>query len=208
MTRQLGQVVHKHLRQHASLYLFVVILFFMGVIFGTFIVHSLGYQQQENLFYYVQIYIEEIQKGALADSQYVYWQTFFHYVMYIGLIWLLGLSIIGLPLVLILLFMKGVFVGFTVGFLVHQLGWQGLGLAIISIAPQNLIMVPLIIAASVLSISFSIQLGKYLFSQQRSMQKPNFVKYLFTLAVVTVFIVGVSFFETYVSPLLISLVTI
>ena len=43
-------------------------------------------------------------------------ESYFSQLKYIGFIWILGISIIGLPLIFILLFAKGVVVGFTVGF--------------------------------------------------------------------------------------------
>ena len=43
-------------------------------------------------------------------------ESYFSQLKYIGFIWILGISIIGLPLIFILLFVKGVVVGFTVGF--------------------------------------------------------------------------------------------
>ena len=56
--------------------------------------------------------------------------------------------------ILILLFIKGMVVGFTVGFLVSQMGWQGFMLAFVSILPQNLIIIPVFIIMAALSVIF------------------------------------------------------
>src|SRR5690625_7607326 len=83
---------------------------------------------------------------------------------YLLLLCLLGLSVIGLPLVWILLFVKGFVVGFSVGFIVNQLGLKGLLLAALSIAPQNLLIIPIYIIAGSLAMIFSLTLLGKLFT--------------------------------------------
>ena len=46
-------IVINHFREHSSIYLFVVVLFLMGVIFGAIVVNSLSLTQKEDLFYYL-----------------------------------------------------------------------------------------------------------------------------------------------------------
>jgi stage II sporulation protein M len=208
MRLKIGQVVIKHLEEHASLYIFIIVLFLMGVVFGTLTVQSLGYSQQADLFNYFQQFMVEMSKEeAIVDSSYALYQNFIHYFKYIGVIWILGLSIIGLPIILILLFLKGVFVGFTVGFLVHQLGWKGFAISFISVVPQNLIVVPVMLLVSVISISFSLKLIGHLFGAKNSLQKPNLSKYIVSMLIVTVILFLVSLFETYISPILLKMVS-
>lgn len=82
------------------------------------------------------------------------------------MLFVLGLSVIGLPAVWILLFLKGMVVGFSVGFIVNQLEMKGLFLAALSIAPQNLLVIPIYIVAGSLSMIFSLTLLGKLFSRK------------------------------------------
>lgn len=200
MKQKIGQVVNRHLEEHSSLYLFTVVLFLMGIIFGTLTVQSLGYSQQADLFYYFQQFMDKVTKGEFVDPSYALYQNFIHYFKYTGVIWILGLSIIGLPIILILLFLKGVFIGFTVGFLVHQMGWEGFALSFISIVPQNMIAVPVILTVSVVSISFSLKLISHLFGSQQFRQKPSFSKYFGMMMIFSLILFLVALFETYFSP--------
>jgi stage II sporulation protein M len=206
MKQKIGQVVSRHLEEHSSLYLFTVILFLMGIIFGTLTVQSLGYAQQADLFYYFEQFMDKMKEDHFVDPSYALSQNFIHYLKYIGVIWVLGLSIIGLPIILILLFLKGVFIGFTVGFLVHQLGWEGFALSFISVVPQNMIVVPVILAVSVISISFSLKLIGHLFGSQRFQQRPSFPKYFGAMMIVSAFLFFVAVFETYFSPVMMKMV--
>jgi stage II sporulation protein M len=78
----------------------------------------------------------------------------------------------------------------------------------VSVAPQNLIIVPVIIICSVTGISFSIYLIKNRFLQRNG--KPlsqHFMSYtIMTLSLVFI-LFGVSLFEAFVTPLLMKWVT-
>ena len=51
-----------HLREHSSIYLFVIVLFLMGVIFGAVVVNSLSFTQKEDLFYYLSQFFGQVSK--------------------------------------------------------------------------------------------------------------------------------------------------
>src|SRR3954466_133707 len=98
-------IVVMHVREHSSIYLFVIVLFLMGVIFGAVVVNSLSFSQKEDLFYYLSQFFGQVSNGKVATSNDLFIQSFLHNSKFIGLMGLLGLSIIGLPIILILLFM-------------------------------------------------------------------------------------------------------
>ena len=77
MQSKIGQVIQRHIEEHISLYLFIAVLFFMGIIFGTLIVHSLGYNQRADLFYYFQQFLVDMDKDEELDFATPYFKTFF-----------------------------------------------------------------------------------------------------------------------------------
>lgn len=48
----------RHVKDHLSLYIFVSVLFFMGVIFGAIIVNSMTISQKEDLYYYLSQFLD------------------------------------------------------------------------------------------------------------------------------------------------------
>ena len=194
--------VIKHITDHSSLYVFITVLFLMGVIFGAVLVNSLSFSQKEDLFYYLSQFFGQVSQGELATTNEMFSQSVLHNFKYITLIWILGISIIGLPVILILLFLKGLVVGFTVGFLVNQMGWSGFLLSFVSILPQNIFIVPVFIFISVLAVSLSIKMISRLFKQIRTPLKPVLISYLFALIVSTLFLIAAGAIETYLSPVL------
>lgn len=188
-------------REHSSIFLFIVVLFLMGVIFGAIVVNSMSITQKEDLFYYLSQFFGQVSDGKVTEDNDLFLQSFLHNSKFIGLIWVLGISIIGLPVILILLFIKGMVVGFTVGFLVSQMGWNGFMLAFVSILPQNLIIIPVFILMAAFSVIFSMRMIKQQFMKKYAQPiLPFFKGYIFTLIVAVIFISAASGIEAYLSP--------
>ncbi|WP_026584688.1 stage II sporulation protein M [Bacillus sp. J33] len=196
-------VAAAHFREHSSIYLFVIVLFLMGVIFGAIVVNSLSFTQKEDLFYYLTQFFGQVSDGQVAAAGDLFKQSFFHNAKFIGLMWILGISIIGLPVILILLFMKGMVVGFTVGFLVNQMGWEGFLLSFVSVLPQNLIIIPIFILAATLAVSFSLKMIRKQFMKKVGQPiMPLFGRYMAVFAVAILFLIAAAGIEAFISPVL------
>jgi len=205
--RKYQNVAANHLREYSSIYLFVVVLFLMGVIFGAVIVNSLSFTQREDLFYYLSQFFGQAAEGEGNAARDLFLQSFFHNSKFIGLIWILGISIIGLPIILIMLFIKGVTVGFTVGFLVNQMGWNGFLLSFVSILPQNLIIIPVFIIMAALSVMFSLRMIRNQFMKKISQPVlPLFFRYVFSFLAAVVIVAGAAGIEALISPALLKAV--
>ncbi|KAB2333753.1 stage II sporulation protein M [Bacillus mesophilum] len=194
-------VAATHFREHSSIYLFVIVLFFMGVIFGAIVVNSLSFTQKEDLFYYLSQFFGQVSAEEVASSNDLFKQSLLHNAKYIGLIWLLGISIIGLPVILVMLFIKGMVVGFTVGFLVNQMAWDGFLLSFVSILPQNLVIIPVFIIAATLAVAFSLKMIKKQFMKRMGdPMLPLFGRYVAAFAIALVFIAAAAGVEAFISP--------
>lgn len=199
--RMYQNVAANYFREHSSIFLFVVILFLMGVIFGAIVVNSMSITQKQDLFYYLSQFFGQVSDGQIQQSTDLFLQSFLHNSKFIGLMWILGISIIGLPIILILLFLKGMVVGFTVGFLVGQMSWKGFMLAAVSILPQNLIIIPIFIIMAVMSISFSLKMIKKQFMKKYGLPIiPLFKRYIFAFVAAILLISVASGIEAYLSP--------
>lgn len=199
--------MRQYMKEHLPLYLFVSVLFVMGVVFGALMVNALSPGQKEEMARHVGSFIQIVNQGGEFGGPGALWDSFLLHLKWIGLIWVLGLSVIGLPLIFILDFLKGVLVGFSVGYLVGQLSWKGMLLAFVSIAPQNLIVIPALVMCSVGACAFSIYIVKNRFMQKRGALYPAFMKYTTTTVAMVALLFGVALFEAYMSPAMIKWVT-
>lgn len=192
-----------HMKSNSTVYMFVIVLLLMGVIFGAVVVNSLHGSQKEDLLFYLNQFFGEVSKSKIGDPATIWKESYFSHLTYIGIIWLLGISIIGLPIILILLFLKGVVVGFTVGFLVDQMGIKGFLLSFVSVLPQNIIVIPVYIVVSTISIGFCVQLIRQLFIKKRTDSiLPQLFRYTMSFIVVGIILIFASIIESYGSPYL------
>jgi len=195
--------VISHIQENSSLYIFVSVLLLMGVVFGAILVNSLQVNQKQDLSFYLNRFFGQVSKGEFAIASEMFRESYFSQLKYIGFIWLLGISIIGLPLIFILLFLKGVVVGFTVGFLVSQHGWDGLLLAFVSVLPQNLIIIPAFLVMTTVAASFSLRMIRHQFIRKiNEPLLPMLIRYTCFFLIIGVILAIASSIEAYASPVL------
>ncbi len=201
--QSLKNIIVLHIKEHSSIYLFITVLFMMGIIFGAIVVNSLSVSQKQDLFIYLSRFFGQVKEGEFSNANELFVQSYMHHLKYIGFMWILGISIIGLPIILILLFLKGVVVGFTVGFLVNQLGLHGFLLSFVSVLPQNLIIIPAFIVIGTISVSFSLRLiGQIVMKRTNLRFFQIFSRYTSVAVIVCLCVVVPSVFEAYSSPIL------
>jgi stage II sporulation protein M len=208
MTYAFQRSLRHYFQQHSSTYLFVFVLFVMGIIFGAVIVNALSLSQKQDLAAYMGTFFNGLDQNSITAPKEAFQQSLGNHLKFIGLIWLLGLSVIGLPLILIFIFLKGVLIGFTVGFLVSEMAWQGALFSLVSVVPQNLLIIPAFIITGVAAISFSLLLVRNYFSQRRGGSIWHFLgSYTWVVMLMTGVLFLASLFEAYVSPVLMRMVT-
>jgi stage II sporulation protein M len=198
----------RYWRDHTSLFVFVTVLFVMGVIFGAIVVGALDDSQSASLNDGLSKFFQalNIQEKGTSPSE-ITWHTMAGFLKTVGLLWILGLSIIGLPIIVIMIFVKGFVIGFAVGVIVGQFKAKGILFALAAILPQNLIYVPALLVCGVAGISFSLMLVRSRFGNQQRFGQGNslyrhFLSYTGLVAVVAVAMVTAAFVEGYLSPVL------
>lgn len=154
--------IAKHIEMNQLSYLFIMILFIVGLIFGAVIVVSMHFTQKQDLLFYLNQYFSRIDQQEILNNFDLFKSALFSHLQYLIIFFLLGLSIIGLPIIWVTIFVKGTFIGFSVGFFVYQYGFRGLLFISAAILPQNLIVIPVYLFASTIAMIFSGQLLKKL----------------------------------------------
>ncbi|KIO63020.1 hypothetical protein B4064_0495 [Caldibacillus thermoamylovorans] len=195
--------ITNHIEQYSSFYIFHTVLLIMGVIFGAIVVNSLSTTQKDDLFYFINEFFSQLKSGEVLAPKEIYLHSLSYNSKYVGLMWILGITMIGLPIILLLLFLKGMVIGFTIGFFVQQMGWKGFLLSFVSVLPQNLIIIPVFIVVAVISVSFALQLIKKLFVKSIYQPiAPMLVKYCMFIGAAILLLGLAAFVEGYFTPYL------
>jgi len=191
------------LRQSWPAYLAVVVLVATGIAAGSLSVQRLQADQAQELSIYLDQFMA--QAGVIeVDSVKALQDVLYSDITVILAVYLLGLTVIGIPVILGIIFTHGFVLGYTVCFLAMEKSIQGIILACAAVLPQNIILVPALIMAGVASLSFAVLLARR-FNNSKVVIWPNFVAYSGLILIVLVFSAVAGLVEVYFTPLLVKL---
>ena len=199
----LSTMYKQHIRANLFKYLLMIVIFGLGVAAGEFKSGDLGTETRDHLIALIDQLIQNgtsltVSKGALfsaAGSQ----------IKTAALMWFLGMTVVGVPLILGLIFARAFSLGFTLGFLVKEKSSLGLLMGISSVIPQNLIYVPFMLTAAVVCVNFSLFLVRGRFYSRAELWQ-NFVLYTLVMIGITIMLLVGAVVESYLSPWLLSLI--
>lgn len=186
-----------------TLLIFVIVLFIVGVVFGIFVYQALTLDQQERLAGELTQYADTFGAGFYPDAGETLRDRAGFHAKWMLLIWLLGVTVVGMPLVLALDFAKGVLIGFSLGALIQEYGWHGLLFALVTIAPPNIIIIPAIVMASASAVAFSLYVIKHRLLQPGGELGQPLLAHTGASLFMLLAVWGAALFEAYVSPHLI-----
>jgi len=201
LVRRVNQILWRHIQGNIITYFFVILFFMIGVSSGAFTTKALSQAENKELIDYLQNFFKLI-AGQDIDRFALLKQSLLNNLQTGILIWILGITIIGIPLILLLITLRGFIIGFTVGFLIKQMGLKGLIFSIFSLLPHNLLIIPGTIIVAVLGISFSVMLIKNRLSKTKKYNNVfnQFLVYSTIIAIVYIFITLGCLVEAYFSP--------
>jgi len=183
----------------------MTIVFLMGVVVGSLSIEFVLENDKSELGEYIYVFLNEFENRMTLNNAAVVKQSLISNLKIVGLAYLLGLSVIGIPFLLIVVFLRGFVLGFTVGFLIDQLVYRGLLLALVSILPQSLIAIPVVIVSSVAATSFSIAFVKSQIMAGRDNLLHRFVSFTVIILLMALLVILASMIEAYVTPVFLRL---
>ena len=197
-------LIGEYIQERFFLFLLVALLLIMGIVFGAFSVNSLGNEERLELTRYLQVFFDGIKQEARPLSNLSLAQdAIFKHIKTVFFLLILGISVIGVPLILFLIFTKGFILGFTIGFIIQHLAGRGFLFSITSILPHYMLIVPAITLGAVANMDFA---GELLKNRWGRMTQPIAVEFLRCLALngIVLFTLTISgLVEGVISPLFI-----
>lgn len=192
--------INKHIQENFWLYIISILCVFTGIILGIYSVKYLGEFERNDLVNYLMNFIDPSDTKGISYKL-IFLQSIKNNLTVIIFLWFLGLTIVGIPIILIIDLLKGFTVGFTFSFMISGLGKSGIGIAILGVLPQNLFYIPCIIFASAVSMEFSIMLLKNKFNKQwTSSISGRIIYYSVIFIVIIAFLFIGIIIESYVTP--------
>jgi stage II sporulation protein M len=150
-----------------SLFAAVLLTLMIGAVAGVFSVRGLNQSGYQELSLFVNQLLHNLTVQGPAPTDGWQWMAAEDVLKVAGLLWLLGLSVIGVPLIAAVVFLRGFTLGFVLGFLIDNLGLRGAALALAAMLPQNLVSIPGILFCAVGAIGFSTEIVRTVFGRAR-----------------------------------------
>lgn len=194
---------NKHFRDNFWMYLITILFLCTGIILGIYSVKYMSEGDKSSLINYITSLSNSTTLESTNNKAIFFEAIKSNMPILIGY-WFLGLTIFGIPVILILNIFKGFSIGFTFSFFIYGLENKGVLLAILGVLPQNIIYIPCIILASVLSIQFSLNILKDKISKNhKGSREGNISTYSLTFLCFTIIMSMGFLFEAFLTPSLI-----
>lgn len=191
-------------RRNAGLFLFVVCVYAAGALAGALAAPSLTQEERSGLGSYVEVFVNGFGRNSpsLASAGILRLSLESH-LKTAGLIWVLGITVIGLPVVVVVLFIRGFTTGFVACFLAAHMGYKGMLLAAASILPHSVVSVPALLALAVFSLAFGASLFRQTLAHREVAFLQDMTAYSVVFGATSVALALAAAIEAYVTPVFI-----
>lgn len=189
------------------LYRIIITLMIFGIISGILFIFFISKESKTKALVSIKNFFDLMNTSTGINYGKSLLNTLVNNIGYVLLIWLLGISIIGLPITIILAFMKSFIVGFSISSIISCYKAKGILGAFLYVFPHQIIILFIYLLLSFYSISFSIKLFKSLFLKQTINFRVVMQKYIKILLISLIGIIIVSLYEVFISTYFIKLFT-
>lgn len=195
----------KKLHTNKRMLVFLFTLLFMAVLFGSFFVTKLSTNDLEEIKSSLDTFFSMTKQNKLNPLP-AFFQSFGANIMFTIAIWILGISVIGAPLMIVLFFMKAFTLGFTIASMIKIYHLKGLLYSLIYIFPHQVINLLVFIFFIMFSMSLSITLFQALLKKKTVDFSKVMNRYVFILAITIGMLIITSLLEIYLMPFLFRMV--
>jgi stage II sporulation protein M len=205
VTNVSGGIV-RHLESNLWLYVISLLCICTGTVLGIYTLKYMGEIDKTNLTSYFINFTNSI-TSTEVNNILVLLETIKNNIPILIGLWIVGLTVVGIPIILIIDIFKGFTLGFTIAFIINSMGVKGLWMSLIGVIPQNIIYIPCLIIASVLSMELSLVKLKDKFNKHLAkLHNGNSMSYTITYIMIFLVMVLGFIYESYITPKAIRLI--
>lgn len=151
-----GTILGGYLSGYANQLYLVAAMLCVGLLFGVLAVGTLSVGDKLSLASYLKNFLNL--EAARPSLHGVFQPALASNLKTLGLLYLLGVSVAGMPFVLLLVFFRGFVLGFSFAFLWETLHGQGILVGVVAIGLENVFLLPALIIVAGAALGFSWQL--------------------------------------------------
>ena len=185
--------------------IFIISILFLGLIAGAIFSNIIGLNDQNLVIDKIKLFINNINENSI-DTIIAFKNSISTNLIYIIIIWILGMTLIGIPINIFIFFIKSFVLGFSLSSFILTYSYKGIILSTIYLLLGQLINIIILLVLTIYSIMFSSILIKLIFKGNNRLEFPKFLKnYCLILIICILLSVISSLSESFLVPSIIKL---
>ncbi len=184
---------------------FVVTILLFGVISGSIFLVILDSGDKSGTVLQIQTFISNLSNNKVDGGLALRSSLIINYV-FVGLIWGLGLSIIGIIFNIFLTYIKGFVVGFSVASIFATYNYKGILMALLYLFPHQILNVIVVCVLTIYSIMFSLNLLEIIVTKKVKKNYNMLKRYVVILLFSIIISFISSLLEVYLFPNLLKII--
>lgn len=201
MKKQMDKLKNKT-TSNKKIIIFLVGLFLIGLIAGSIFITIISKSDQALVKEYIKEFVNKADKNKLNYLEALKNASLSN-GLFIVIVWLLGFSIIGIPIVIFMYFSKAFILGFSLSSFILQYKFKGLLLALIYFFPHHVVNILAYTLILIYSLKISFILINSIIKKKTISFKAIMNRYLIVFAVSIGMVIVASLYECFVVPFLI-----
>ena len=194
------------LKNNPGICLSVIACIIIGICMGAFTVNNLNAVQVEELSNYLSGFTEIYKNQSVAAGN-LFLISLGKNFKYLLLIFIAGMTIIGLPVIYILCAARSFISGFTMGVFIGAFGSKGMLICVLTLLPTDLLRLSAFMFLSINAVIFSVRIFKLLARKGFDISfKNSLLIFLRATFISAVLLFAGVLFETLLTPVLLRLI--
>lgn len=190
---------------NSKINLFIITILILGIISGSIFLMLSNETDKANVIAQIKTFFNNISNNSIDNGLALKNSLIINY-LFVGIIWILGLSMIGIIANIFITYIKGFLVGFSISSIFLTYGYKGALASLVYTFPSQILNIIVISVLSIYSIMFAKNLLQIITSKHNTNNRIMLKKY----SVILMFCIILSFIssllEVYLFPNLLKLI--
>ncbi len=197
------EIISEHISMNKKDYTIAILIFLIGVVIGVMLINKSSEDNKKEITGYICNFIDSVKsKEYRIDGKKLFFKSLISNLKLAIIIWIAGLTIIGIPVIYISIAYKGICIGYSISAIIATLGRaKGITFSLSTMLIQNIIAVPCYLA---LMVSAMKMYKSVTINRNKENLKVEICRHTIFSSFMTIGLIFASFLEYYFTTLFFS----